>query len=675
MLKKSVLKNAAIFFSVCIIAACGGAPTSSSSSSNSSSLISSLNSLSSSSSLSSNSFLSSSSALNSNFSSSSVTSSSPNEPLEAFLRPIDISESASLAVIDPQTGKLRYGLYANQGQANRVHIVPDFSHAGYMGGGVALPDHGSIPVRETLSPSGGDDAAQIQAAIDRVAVLAADNRGIKGAVLLSAGAYSVGSTLNILDSGVVLRGEGQGESGTVVRATMTTFRATVIDARGSGSGLNPRVASNESRTRIADPYLPVGSTTITLASATGYSVGDRVAILRTPSAAWLGEGGVNTAIHGWTIEGYKISSQATILAVDGNRIAIDIPIMDTIEAAYGGGEVYRVDTSARLQQVGVENLRIETLNFDDASDENRAYYAIQMREVENAWVRDVTVRYFSHGFTFNDGVRFVTAQDLAYLDPDFTVAGGYHYVFNLNGGNSILFQRCYANKGRHTFVSGSGVQGPNVFLDCLATNVANDSGPHHRWSTGTLYDNTKGGALNVQNRRGSGSGHGWAGAQQMFWNSSHATYIVQAPVGAMNWTVGIQGDFVSGVWQPEEPRGMIESHNAMVQPRSLYLQQLQDRLGVAAVNAVTIPQQREGDIWNALVQWGGEGKFDGSVVVGSGDAFCDSGVLSGAYCCSATCGFCGGSGCGALEGTCCGGGVEAVNRSCDDFPAPCTVGL
>ena len=47
--------------------------------------------------------------------------------------------------------------------------IMDFSHAGYMGGGVALPD---VPVKKTIEPSGGeDDTALIQAAIDEVSAL------------------------------------------------------------------------------------------------------------------------------------------------------------------------------------------------------------------------------------------------------------------------------------------------------------------------------------------------------------------------------------------------------------------------------------------------------------------------------------------------------------------------
>lgn len=43
--------------------------------------------------------------------------------------------------------------------------IPDFSHAGYMGGGVEIPD---VAVVKTISPVSGDNTAHIQAAIDEV---------------------------------------------------------------------------------------------------------------------------------------------------------------------------------------------------------------------------------------------------------------------------------------------------------------------------------------------------------------------------------------------------------------------------------------------------------------------------------------------------------------------------
>ena len=58
----------------------------------------------------------------------------------------------------------------------------DFSHAGYGGGGVKLPD---VPVRQTLSPESGDNTERIQAAIERVPVISSLSPSPSGAVLMT----------------------------------------------------------------------------------------------------------------------------------------------------------------------------------------------------------------------------------------------------------------------------------------------------------------------------------------------------------------------------------------------------------------------------------------------------------------------------------------------------------
>mgnify|MGYP004153189883 CR=1 FL=1 len=54
----------------------------------------------------------------------------------------------------------------------------------------------------------------------------------------------------------------------------------------------------------------------------------------------------------------------------------------------------------------------------------------------------------------------------------------------------------------------------------------------------------------------------------------------------MNWTVGCVGAMNEGGWTTAEPFGWWESHGTPVEPRSLYLAQLRDRLGEAAVEDV-----------------------------------------------------------------------------------------
>src|SRR5262249_38895723 len=54
--------------------------------------------------------------------------------------------------------------------------------------------------------------------------------------------------------------------------------------------------------------------------------------------------------------------------------------------------------------------------------------------------------------------------------------------------------------------------------------------------------------------------------------------------------------------------GFYEDFGTPVTPRSLYLQQLKDRLGQSAVDNITASQQQSGSVWNILANWGGEGR-------------------------------------------------------------------
>ena len=527
-----------------------------------------------------------------------------------FGGPINTAADAPLASMDPATGKLHYARYANEGQNNADNILPDFSYAGYGGGGVALPNYDSLDVMQTLSPIAGDNYEVIQAAIDAVSAMPQDSRGIRGVVLLQAGEYDVSQSLIISASGVILRGSGQGELGTVLKATMTTPESTLVIVRGEGRGRLPEEAADDFETPITQETVPVGTISVEVANGSAYRVGDPIAIVREPNAHWVSPSVMDMAQYGWDPETYDLAIERTVTAVDGNKITFDAPVTDAIEAEFGGGYVYKTDTSERLQQVGVENLRIQTLEYQDKSREDRAFYGIDFEEVENSWVRDVTSRYFSHAFNYYDGARFNTMQDVAFIDPDFLVEGGQHYAFDFKDAGQNFFQRCYSREGRHSVTSGSRATGPNVFLDCLAEDSTNDSGPHHRWATGTLFDNVKDSLLRVQNRTTSGSGHGWAGAQQLLWNSELDEFVLQAPPFAMNWSVGTVGTRIDGSFSPNEVDGIIESTGRRVPVRSLYLQQLEDRLGAAAVENITLPEQRDGPIWDELSAWAGEGKFD-----------------------------------------------------------------
>src|SRR6187431_1934583 len=105
--------------------------------------------------------------------------------------------------------------------------IPDFSNAGYKGGGVAIP---VVPVKATVWPVVGDNSANIQAAIDLVSAMPLDAYGFRGTVLVKMGVYPLDKPLYIKASGVVLRGEGMGDTGTIL------FGKTVAAPPGQAGG-------------------------------------------------------------------------------------------------------------------------------------------------------------------------------------------------------------------------------------------------------------------------------------------------------------------------------------------------------------------------------------------------------------------------------------------------------
>jgi hypothetical protein len=489
-----------------------------------------------------------------------------------------ITTFAQAPLVSLQNGKLVYNKYANRGQTNLDNQIPDFSNAGYKGGGVKIPD---LPVAETITAVQGDCRQLIQGAIDRVSALAPDANGYRGAVLLKAGIYPVEGSLTISASGVVLRGESNLVDGTVLIATQKT-QHNLINLQGSGSGY---AEVSGSKFRIASSYVPTGTKIIEVVAGHNFQVGDKVVVQKTPNDAWITV--LNMAQYGWTASAYKTTYERQIVAVDGNKLTLDIAIMDPIEDQYGGGEVYKSAISGRISNSGVENMRIESY-FASRTDESHGWTAVVLDRAENCWVRQVIAKYFGFGaVNVTNMSRYNTIEDCGMIDPVSQTTGGRKYSFNLEtNSTNNFFQRCMAWGGRHDYVSGSKVPGPNVFLDCVADNTIEDIGPHHRYSTGQLYDNIYGGQIRVQNRGALGSGQGWAGAQILLWNcrSYKSDIEVESAPAARSWGIGCIGltQTNTGYW---------ESWGVNVLPRSLYLQQLQERLGAAAVDQITTADQ------------------------------------------------------------------------------------
>lgn len=463
-------------------------------------------------------------------------------------------------------GKLTYTPDANG------NIIPDFSAVGYHQGNKTIPE---IKVVKELSPKGINDQQQIQDAINELAKMPLNKDGIRGAILLKKGTYEIPGTINITASGIVLRGEGLG---TKLVATGIGQRK-LISVNGSGK---PKEVP-QTKAQITDAYVPVGAKSFTVSNASAYKVGDEIMLYRPGTTKWIQDLKMDQieAREGtvqWKAEDYNLYFERKITAIKSNQIFIDNPVVMAMETQYGGGEIYKYTFEGRISEIGIENMLLESAYQSD-TDENHGWDAVWMNRVLNAWVSNVTSKYFGFSCVNLAGnSKQVTVKNCTSLAPKSKIEGGRRYSFN-NDGQLNLVRDCSADEGRHDYVTGAKVAGPNVFYNCKSTNAKADIGPHHRWAVGTLYDNiVTDGDINVQDRGNWGTGHGWAGVTQVLWNCTARKVTLQNPyVSGNNYAIGVKAEKSEGrlKGRPDGNWQLLNS-NVIIVP-SLYLKQFEDR--------------------------------------------------------------------------------------------------
>jgi hypothetical protein len=469
--------------------------------------------------------------------------------------------------------------------------IVDFSYAGYMGGGVVLP---KVPVVKALTPSGADDTAAIQRALDEVAALPL-KEGLRGAVLLGPGTFVCSGPLNITASGVVLRGSGATPAGTALKQTGEPHIAIVVDG-------NEKATPVGAPAHIAEQYVPSGAQTIALDNASAFAVGDTIRITRSVTPEWVHFMGMDRMVRDGKPEvwvGNSIATERRVAARAGNVLTLDVPLTDSYDRAFlrpEGAEVVKLAVSGGIEQVGVESLRIvappRSVAFTDA-----LFQTMALHGVRDAWVRNIESDDTTEGIEAGaDSVR-ITAQDIAFHHTTTITSAAKPADFALRG-SQFLVLRCSSTGNDEMYViTGPRNQGPNVVLESIFTGDGRIQ-PHQRWATGLLVDSTRvpSGGIDLMNRGQMGTGHGWTMGWGVVWNSSAGSFVIQNPPGAANWSIGNTGQEQTlpmkliGVrgrdLGPPLPQGFVESPNHAVTPASLYRAQLAERLGPGALKAL-----------------------------------------------------------------------------------------
>lgn len=477
--------------------------------------------------------------------------------------------------------------------------IMDFSYAGYMGGGVALPD---VPVKRRVEPSGQGDDTTIQKAIDEVAAMKLGN-GFRGAVLLAPGVFTCSNAITISTSGVVLRGSGSGSNETTRTTiklagrphTAITVRATSGGRRGAPASETTGQDFTPAETTLADAYVPSGAMKFTVADATGFAVGDTIEIRRPVTTAWVEFMQMHDLVRDgrpqtWIRAGNTTVTERRIAAISGKTFALDVPLSDSFDAKYlspPGTRVAKVRPPVRLSQVGIERLHIESPP-QEISHSQPHFTALRISG-QDCWVRDVVIDETMNSVSING--RRITLQRVAVNRQARHQGSSKPAEFAPNAGQ-LLLDRC-SGFGDNVWyaATGGGVSGPVVMLHCTFLGNGRIES-HQRWSTGMLYDNCRvpGGGIDFRNRGSMGSGHGWSMGWGVAWNCEAREFVIQNPPGAANWMIGCVGEskpmprpFGTA---PNLPEGIKDSHGTHVMPASLYLTQLAERLGPQAVKNI-----------------------------------------------------------------------------------------
>ena len=450
----------------------------------------------------------------------------------------------------------------------RGNSIMDFSSAGYRAGGVKLP---SAIAAQRLIPASGDNTARIQAALDNAT----------GVVVLAAGEYEIAGTLSITRSGVVLRGE----RGACIRLTGKPHPFLEIHGAGTWREEGPAAP-------VLDAYVPAGATTFRVRGASAFQTVDRVLVLRPVTTDWIHFMGMDTLLgdsqpQTWIRAGSVIRTDRVVESVDGDRVTLDAPLSDALDSQFTAASLVHYSFPGRITEVGVEGLRIEA-PFDDVLITGSQYTALRMDAVEDGWARDLDIRETQNGIVIGHCAKRLTLTNVRITHSAAHSGSAATVDFSLQG-TQILLDRCRVmGEGTWPVVTQSEVTGPLVVLNFTADRGG--VAAHEPWATGLLVDRGKfpGGTerrpgLAFSNRAAAGSNHWWVIGWAVAWNVSSPFLLVEQPPGAMNWCIGCIG---APITIDTTPNGIFDSPGKPVEPASLYLQQLRDRLGPDAVRNI-----------------------------------------------------------------------------------------
>jgi hypothetical protein len=242
--------------------------------------------------------------------------------------------------------------------SNRLYTT-GWAQAGVAGG---IPDTSGRTVYTTIT-STGDTTDRLTTINNAIAACPSGQ-----IVALGAGTFRITGQLNITnENGVVLRGSGAG---------VTTIDSTHTGAWGVVIGNTSADYGGESGTSLTVNSLQ-GSTTLTMASTSAHSIGDRVAIVQGDSttAAWPVVGNASAKRH--------MAHRTKVTDKTGTTLTIADPVPFDFNTAQSA--TVRSIADGFAYQSGIEDLTI-------AFTSTGAVYGVSMWNADECWLKGVEIK-------------------------------------------------------------------------------------------------------------------------------------------------------------------------------------------------------------------------------------------------------------------------------------------
>ena len=304
------------------------------------------------------------------------------------------------------------------------NVIPDYSYAGYGGGGVPLPADIAGPV---FNFSLGSSYTDLQTLFDYVAGQPIDpSTGFRGVIQFEAGTYNLAGVVTVHAPGVLFRGAGSDQNGTILIVGDSTFFVN--------NGSPSRTTSLVNITQ----FVPTGSRRIYLEDTSLFAVGDSVEVMLNIDDAW--KAAAESLPSDTLPASYTVARYVTTVTVD--YIELEAPLYYNIFTGY----VAKL-SSYYMRNIGWADFRV----IRPSGNPNIGVFIDAHGGMIDVFVKNVVTEYLgtlfqgsgslSRRFTFEDCVALFNPIVTGF-DPDI------RQMFRIYELSQLFIHRCHAVYGR-----------------------------------------------------------------------------------------------------------------------------------------------------------------------------------------------------------------------------------